>query len=74
MGSAARFRGMAAKISPLPALGRPRLNNLGNGRYQIINRGTGTALDGAGNTAAGSTVTLWAPNTNTNNQWTITAV
>ena len=26
-----------------------RLNSLGNGRYQIVNRGTGTALDGAGN-------------------------
>ena len=26
-----------------------RLNDVGNGRYQIINRGTGTALDGMGN-------------------------
>ena len=50
-----------------------RLNNLGNGRYQIINRGTGTALDGMGRTAVGSTAGLWAPNGNTNNQWTITA-
>jgi hypothetical protein len=51
-----------------------RLNNLGNGRYQIINRGTNTALDGMGNSTVGSTVGLWAPNTNTNNQWTITSV
>ena len=44
------------------------------GRYQIINRGTNTALDGMGNTAAGSTASMWAPNSHTNNQWTITAV
>jgi alpha-L-fucosidase len=47
---------------------------MGNGRYQIINRGTGTALDGAGVTTAGSTVKLWAVNPSTNQQWTITAV
>ena len=41
----------------------------GDGRYQIINRGTGTALDGAGDAAI-----LRAPNNNTNNQWTISAV
>ncbi|MET7422726.1 glycoside hydrolase N-terminal domain-containing protein [Dactylosporangium sp. NPDC005555] len=51
-----------------------RLNDTGNGRRQIINRGTGTALDGMGNASAGSTVVLWAPNTNTNNQWTVTAL
>jgi hypothetical protein len=51
-----------------------RLNNLGNGRYQIINRGTGSALDSGSNTTVGSGVVLWAPNSNTNNHWTITAV
>jgi hypothetical protein len=51
-----------------------RLVDLGNGRYQIVNRGTNTALDGMGNSTVGSTVCMWAPNTNTNNQWTITAV
>ena len=51
-----------------------RLNSMGNGRYQIINRGTGTSLDGMGRTAAGATTGLWAPNTNANNQWTITAL
>ncbi|MFD0819385.1 RICIN domain-containing protein [Micromonospora zhanjiangensis] len=51
-----------------------RLNDTGGGRYQIINRGTGTALDGSGSTTAGSTAVLWAPNTNTNNLWTITTV
>ena len=45
-----------------------------NGRYQIVNRGTGTALDGAGNSTVGSTTVLWTPNGSTNNQWTITAV
>jgi alpha-L-fucosidase len=51
-----------------------RLNSLGNGRYQIINRGTGTAMDGAGSTTIGSPTVLWAPNPNTNNQYTITAI
>ncbi|MFC7385093.1 RICIN domain-containing protein [Sphaerisporangium rhizosphaerae] len=41
--------------------------------YQIINHGTGTALDGMGNTSAGSTIGMWTPNTSTNNLWTITA-
>ncbi|WP_221519671.1 RICIN domain-containing protein [Nonomuraea jabiensis] len=50
-----------------------RLNSTGNGRYQIINRGTGTALDGMGSNA-GSTVVMWTPNNSTNNQWTITGV
>jgi alpha-L-fucosidase len=50
------------------------LNNLGGGRYQIVNRGTGTALDGAGSTGIGSTTILWTPNSRTNNQWTITPV
>ncbi|WP_248963882.1 hypothetical protein [Sphaerisporangium perillae] len=35
---------------------------------------TGTALDGAGITTAGSAVQLWTPNSSTNNQYTITAV
>jgi alpha-L-fucosidase len=47
---------------------------VGNSRYQIVNRGTGTALDGAGSTSAGSTAVMWAPNTNTNNEWTLTGV
>jgi hypothetical protein len=51
-----------------------RLNDLGGGRNQIINRGTGTALDGMGASAAGATCGLWAPNNNTNNEWTISAV
>ncbi len=51
-----------------------RLVSTSNGRNQIINRGTGTALDGMGNATAGSTVAMWAPNTSTNNQWTITGV
>jgi hypothetical protein len=51
-----------------------RLNSLGNGRYQIVNRGTGTALDGAGNGTVGSTTVLWTPNSSTNNQWTVAAV
>ncbi len=50
------------------------MNSLGNGRYQIINRGTGTALDGMGNGTAGSTVAMWTPNNSTNNQWTITGM
>ena len=36
--------------------------------------GTGTALDGMGNSTGGSTAYMWAPNSHTNNQWTITAV
>jgi alpha-L-fucosidase len=48
-----------------------RLNSVGSGRYQIINRGTGTALDGLGDRTAGSAAALWAPNTSPNNQWTI---
>ena len=51
-----------------------RLASVGNGRYQVINRGTGTALDGMGNATVGSTVCLWAPNANTNNHWIITAL
>jgi hypothetical protein len=51
-----------------------RLNSMGNGLYQIINRGTGTALDGAGDRTVGDSAVLWAPNNSTNNQWTITAV
>ncbi|MFI5908443.1 RICIN domain-containing protein [Dactylosporangium sp. NPDC051541] len=51
-----------------------RLNDAGSGRRQIINRGTGTAIDGMGNATAGSTVALWAPNTNTNNLWTVTTL
>jgi hypothetical protein len=51
-----------------------RLNSVGNGRSQIINRGTNTALDGMGNGTAGSTCGMWTPNSSTNNQWTITPV
>ncbi|HEV2635603.1 MAG TPA: RICIN domain-containing protein [Actinocrinis sp.] len=40
----------------------------------IVNRGSGTALAGAGATTAGSTAELWAPNSSANNEWTITAV
>ncbi|MET8161865.1 RICIN domain-containing protein [Sphaerisporangium sp. NPDC005289] len=50
-----------------------RADDTGDGRYQSINRGTGTALDGMGNTSAGSTAGMWTPNTSTNNLWTITA-
>jgi len=50
-----------------------RLNSVGGGRVQIINRGTGTALDGAGNSTVGSVASMWAPNNSTNNQWTMTA-
>ena len=35
---------------------------------------TGTALGGAGSITAGSTAVMWAPNRNTSNQWTLTAV
>ena len=52
----------------------PFNTSVGNGRYQIVNRGTGTALDGAGNSTVGSTTVLWTPNSSTNNQWTITSV
>ena len=45
-----------------------------NRHAAIINRGTGTALDGMGSTTVGSTASLWTPNTNTNNQWSITAI
>jgi hypothetical protein len=50
-----------------------QLVDVGGGYYRIVNRGTGTALDGAGNATVGSTVVLWAPNNSTNNQWTVTA-
>ena len=49
------------------------LQDAGNGRYHIVNRGTGTALDGAGATTAGSSTELWTPNSSTNNEYTITA-
>ncbi|WP_189165768.1 RICIN domain-containing protein, partial [Sphaerisporangium melleum] len=51
-----------------------RLNSLGNGRYQIVNRGTGTALDSGGTTTSGANVKLWAPLSSPNLEWTITAV
>ncbi|GGL21394.1 hypothetical protein GCM10007964_74160 [Sphaerisporangium melleum] len=47
---------------------------MGNGRYQIVNRGTGTALDSGGSTTAGANVKLWAVGSSTNLQWTITTV
>lgn len=49
-----------------------RLAGVGNGRYQIVNRGTGTALDSAGNSTVGSTAITWSPNTSPNNHWTTT--
>jgi hypothetical protein len=49
------------------------LNSVGNSRYQIINRGTGTALDSLGDGTVGSAAALWAPNASPNNRWTITA-
>ncbi len=51
-----------------------RLNDMGSGRYQIINRGTGTALDSGGVNTVGAPVKLWAPDSSTNLQWTIAAV
>jgi alpha-L-fucosidase len=51
-----------------------RLDPVGNGSYHIVNRGTGTALDGDGSTTAGSSTILWAENGSTNNEYTITAV
>jgi len=51
-----------------------RLNDVGSGRYQIINRGTGTGLDSGGDSTVGSRVKLWAPDSSTNLQWTITAI
>ncbi|MFF5225142.1 glycoside hydrolase N-terminal domain-containing protein [Dactylosporangium sp. NPDC000521] len=51
-----------------------RLDDAGSGRRRIVNRGTGTALDGMGSTTAGSAVALWAPNSNTNNLWTVTTL
>jgi hypothetical protein len=44
------------------------------GRHQIINRGTGTALDSLGNSTAGSGTAMWAPNSSPNNHWTIAPV
>ena len=51
-----------------------RLDGVGNGRYQVVNRGTGTVLDSGGDATAGARVKLWAPGSSTNLQWTITAV
>jgi hypothetical protein len=51
-----------------------RLNSVGNGRNQIINRGTGTALDNLGNSTPGSNTAMWAPNNSANNHWTIAPV
>lgn len=44
------------------------------GYHRLVNRGTGTALDGAGTTAAGSTAVLRAPNSSTSNTLTFPAV
>lgn len=44
---------------------------LSSGAYQIINRGTGTALDDGGAPSQGSVTKLWAPNASPNNQWTV---
>jgi hypothetical protein len=51
-----------------------RLNDVGGGRFQIVNRGTGTALDSAGVNTVGAPTVMWAPNASPNNHWTITAV
>jgi alpha-L-fucosidase len=51
-----------------------RLDSLGSGRYQIVNRGTGTCLDSGGDATAGARVKLWTPDSSPNLQWTITAV
>ena len=51
-----------------------RLDDAGNGRRRIVNRGTGTALDGMGNGAAGAVAAMWTPNGSTNNLWVVTAV
>ncbi|MEW9555351.1 RICIN domain-containing protein [Nonomuraea sp. NPDC050783] len=51
-----------------------RFNDAGNGRYQIINRGTGTALDSGGDTTIGSKVKLWRLDWSPNLQWNITAL
>ena len=51
-----------------------RLAQLGNSRFQTINRGTGTCLDSGGVATVGSTVTLCTADSSTNLQWTIAAV
>ena len=48
-----------------------RLNDLGNGRYQIVNRGTGLVLDSGGQVASGSIVKQWTYNGSSNLLWTI---
>lgn len=51
-----------------------QLVELGGGRYQIINRATGTCLDSGGDATVGARVKLWAPDASTNLQWTVGAV
>lgn len=51
-----------------------RLNSVGNGRHQIINRGTSTALDSLGNSIPGSGTAMWTPNNSPNNHLSITPV
>ncbi|MEV1178409.1 hypothetical protein [Nonomuraea sp. NPDC049784] len=56
-----------------------QLVDLGVGWYRIVNRVNGmvidswgnTALDGMGNSTAGSTLAMRTPNNSTNNQWTV---
>ena len=50
------------------------LVSAGSGLFHIVNRGSGTALDGGGATTNGSTTELWTSNSSTNNEYTITAV
>jgi alpha-L-fucosidase len=48
------------------------LVSAGNGNYHIVNRTTGTALDGLGSTTIGSVTDMWAVNSSTNNEYSIT--
>jgi alpha-L-fucosidase len=50
-----------------------RLNSVGSSRYQIINRGTGTALDSLGDRTVDSAAACGHPTPTPSNQWTITA-
>ncbi|WP_461124401.1 hypothetical protein [Saccharothrix stipae] len=40
----------------------------------MVNRGTGTALDGMGDATVGATCAMWVPNSSPNNHWTVNAV
>ncbi|MGW1674985.1 RICIN domain-containing protein [Streptomyces sp. NPDC002324] len=51
-----------------------KITHRGDGRHSITDRGTGMALDGAGNAASGSVAEQWAYNGSTNLRWTFTAL